>query len=62
MCQPCYKAHLAKQQQAQGLRCSGCGAEGAEVQWLCVEVVNHNDLCFEAEERGKTGLQRTTST
>ncbi len=37
MCTTCYEAGWAKQQQAQGLRCSGCGAEG--------QRLNSNELC-----------------
>jgi hypothetical protein len=37
MCPPCYQADRCKQQQAQGLRCSGCGREG--------QRLNSNELC-----------------
>jgi hypothetical protein len=45
MCHPCYYADLAKQQQGQGLKCSGCGREG--------KLIVSNGLCHTCRRKQK---------
>ncbi len=45
LCEPCYMADLAKQQQAKGRRCSGCGVEG--------KMLTSGGLCWKCSKKQK---------
>jgi hypothetical protein len=52
MCPACYLPHRAKQQQAQGLGCSGCGAEGKRLTGSMCPACYNADYAKQQQAQG----------